>query len=796
MAAKRHIEEVIEDVVPTALVIGNNKATVALTYKLESQGCAVTSVTYFPTSLLRFDYIFQFGHIDWIQKVRFDYLQKHGKYVFIATDEQLEDMPVGIRIVKIGDIDLWKMDELIDALLRILYSKGGPHVVDIEKKSVKPSVARSVSPPHVKKKTIPILSSYRQIKQPARVHALVEHKFHFFTRTKLAILVIFLFIATAFISGLFFWYTYTVQNTISQFRLHVASSDWEHVQQDLQQAKQEIGIAKKALSTVTAIVFPLANVALVRDISTVITVSEQSIATGEELLALGRNFQNKSFGSITAVNTITSNDIDQLQKNLVRLATNIHSSKQEIEKVKLSFFPKESFIALLNNTETKLKDTYDIAPLLKTIAVTDETKVYLLLLQNNMELRPTGGFIGSYGLLTIQKGKVVDFRIEDVYTADGQLKGHVDPPSPIAKYLNQPHFFLRDSNFDPDFAASSVRAAWFLQKEMGNTVDGVIGVNLFFVQKLLRVFGPLRISEFGNDEITADNFFLKAQYYSQSDFFPGSSQKKDFLTAVTTSLFAKGSFDKNSFWIQLLPVVRQSLDEKNITFFFSDETMQKLIEEKGWGGRIVQVKCVTNQTMAGSIDNSSCYPDYAAVIEANLGVNKANFFVSKSVAVEKNIDTEGKIGTTITLSYENTNTPEIYGAIYYTNYLRVITPLGSSLAQVTLNNIPLSVAEIDTEQYGGDKTSFGFLIKIAPKNKAIVKITYTLARLLTAENGSYQFLYQKQPGDKLAPLVFSLQNNSQFNFKPMNFSSSLESALAYTTDTSVDRIFAFEKLSQ
>ena len=71
---------------------------------------------------------------------------------------------------------------------------------------------------------------------------------------------------------------------------------------------------------------------------------------------------------------------------------------------------------------------------------------YLLLFQNNMELRATGGFIGSYGIASFSDGKMQDLKISDVYTADGQLKGKIFPPGPITKYMGQPNWYLRDSN--------------------------------------------------------------------------------------------------------------------------------------------------------------------------------------------------------------------------------------------------------------------------------------------------------------------------------------------------------------
>src|SRR3989344_5241553 len=113
-----------------------------------------------------------------------------------------------------------------------------------------------------------------------------------------------------------------------------------------------------------------------------------------------------------------------------------------------------------------------------------------------MELRPGGGFIGSYGLLTFSKGKITDFSIHDVYDADGQLKGHIEPPFPIRRYLPQIHWYMRDSNWDVDFAKAASTSAYFLNAETGKTVDGVIGVDLSFVKNLLSVTGPITVSDY------------------------------------------------------------------------------------------------------------------------------------------------------------------------------------------------------------------------------------------------------------------------------------------------------------
>jgi len=111
---------------------------------------------------------------------------------------------------------------------------------------------------------------------------------------------------------------------------------------------------------------------------------------------------------------------------------------------------------------------------LPSILGQDTNKNYLILFENNMELRPTGGFIGHTVLQNFGGGKLNGLDINDIYSADGQLKGHGEPPAPIKNYLGEANWWFRDSNWDPDFPTSAERAEWFLNKEMDQNFDGVI----------------------------------------------------------------------------------------------------------------------------------------------------------------------------------------------------------------------------------------------------------------------------------------------------------------------------------
>ncbi|MBI3887467.1 DUF4012 domain-containing protein, partial [Candidatus Microgenomates bacterium] len=189
---------------------------------------------------------------------------------------------------------------------------------------------------------------------------------------------------------------------------------------------------------------------------------------------------------------------------------------------------KHKYILEIPSIRQMLTKVDEVLVVLPEIFPKTGKRTYLLVFQNSAELRPSGGFIGSYGLLNIDNGKLSSWEIQDVYTADGQLKGYVPPPDELLHFFNQQSWYLRDSNWSPDFPLTAKRIIWFFEKETGQQVDGVIAVNLGAAQKIIKAIGPLNLTDL-NQTVSGEDFFQKAEYSSEINFFAGSTQKKDFL---------------------------------------------------------------------------------------------------------------------------------------------------------------------------------------------------------------------------------------------------------------------------
>lgn len=382
----------------------------------------------------------------------------------------------------------------------------------------------------------------------------------------------------------------------------------------------------------------------------------------------------------------------------------------------------------------------------------DTKKTYLLLLQNSMELRPTGGFIGSVATVTVADGTITTPVVQDVYALDGQLKGHVDPPLPIKELLQQEHWYLRDSNWDPDFAVSGEKAAWFYQKETGQSVDGVIAISTPLLTELLGVTGPLDLPDY-NDRITKENFFGKSLFYTKADFFPGSTQKKDFLGSLMVAIMSRLTSGTTGDAAGLMRVVGRALARGDIQFWFPQRQIQATVKQAGWAGDIVQPDACEHSS-------PSCVVNRVAMVESNMGVNKANFFIKRTIKNRVDLSDDGGIDGTIAITYKNQSADDaaISGGGVYLTYLRVFLPADALVLSAALDGMEIpgkaaKIADRTTPYRDADETTGGSSIAsvaftVPPGMERIVTITYRRGIPLTFTDNESAFVFsmRKQPG--------------------------------------------------
>lgn len=446
---------------------------------------------------------------------------------------------------------------------------------------------------------------------------------------------------------------------------------------------------------------------------------------------------------INEVYLLSDNVLQEREYNLKETQDKIASNLDYIE-TKLSFIEGEAknYPNLYKRVDIPwikklVTNAGKVVQSLPDLVGVNKTKTYLVLLQNNMELRPTGGFIGSFALVSFSSGKLSEVIVQDVYSADGQLKGHVEPPQPIKKYLGEANWFLRDSNWDPDFPVSAERAEWFLNKEIDVPVDGVMAVDLNVIKDFLEVIGPIYLSDY-QTQVSYDNFYEKTQSETEEKFFPGSTKKANFITALSKEMINALILNKDSNKTKLAKIIYNNLEARHIQIFLHHNLAKEALANLNWDGAFNYPSCKGN-----------CFSDLLGLVEANLGVNKSNYYLERRYDLSVGLQ-EGVIKKTLSIIYKNNANLALGNSGIYKTYSRLVVPLNSTLEFVKIGN---DFLQPDVETSAGRK-EIGFYFELMPGQTKTVNISWQVAPALSLNQaGEYQMYIRKQagtPGEQIA----------------------------------------------
>lgn len=535
-------------------------------------------------------------------------------------------------------------------------------------------------------------------------------------------------------------------------------------------------ISKKLYSIVRPS-YLLFGIAILPD--NLIDINEKSLTIVRQTESLLENFKGlEDFffqpEKTTEQKTVLILRIEKIKINLANIQEELNIIAQKIP-ISNNYF--ESIKKQLLELADSLQKAKKVINYFQDVITEKKPKKYVIFFANNMELRPGGGFIGSFGIFEIGNYNISNIKVYDIYDADGQLTAHLDPPKPIAKYLSVPHWFFRDSNFSPDFFTNYQKALFFLEKEMKMTdFSGGILFTTTAVENILYAFNDLYLPDL-KEYINAKNFYLKTQFYVEKNFFPGSIQKKTFLSSLVRQL--QNNFNTVNVKT-LFSQIKKSLDEKQITVFLEDQNLQSFFDSSFWSGRVIDPKCTLSE---------NCITDYVFPYDANVGANKANFFINRFVNLKVNIDSQGKITHFLSLQYKNESPAEVFPTGYYRNYFQILLPLNSTLNQITKDGVLVE----DIDQIDDQYKLIGFFFELAPGKTVEIKINYQLNEPLKKRRSIYQLIVQKQIGAKNSDLILEYQLDKNISVLNQNFSPVVkDNQIVYNTSLSTDKIFLIE----
>jgi len=384
-------------------------------------------------------------------------------------------------------------------------------------------------------------------------------------------------------------------------------------------------------------------------------------------------------------------------------------------------------------------------------------RTYLLLVLNESELRPGGGFITGVGEVHISQGQVISMTFADSYKADDFTRPYPLAPEPFRQFMGIELLVFRDSNWSPDFPTAVRQEVALYRPSHAVTVDGVIAVDQHAAQLLLDTLGPLTLP--GIEGPVTGATLLEHLYSTWApeegeDFGTWWQQRKSFMEPLAEAVMARissGDVD----WLGLAKTGVQLLNEKHVQLYFTDAQVRAVLAARGWDGGL--------RAPDG---------DYAMVVEANLGYNKASGKLNRAFTYEVDL-TQSPPRATMTLTYTHTSRVDIacvpearYDPQYtqmmdrcYWAYLRLYVPEGAQLVEASRHPIPAEsvasgqpwdgVARVSTAPEGA-YTVFEQAVLLPTASQVVVRFTYTLPADIVQHNAdgtlTYHLLWQKQAG--------------------------------------------------
>ncbi len=380
------------------------------------------------------------------------------------------------------------------------------------------------------------------------------------------------------------------------------------------------------------------------------------------------------------------------------------------------------------NELTVLADVFDKA------GGFDSEKTFLVLFQNDMELRPGGGFIGSFGILKTKGGKVSDFQIHDTGVFDGRVPDTDQPPYPMAEMLHIKSWQMRDSNWSPDFKVNAEKAEYFYKLgQGGENFDGVIAINTDVLNSVLEITGPIKIADYPG-EYSDESAILQLEYQVEKGYQEqgiAKGERKSIMKDMAQVLIEKIHNFSISEQLELAKKLEGDLKQKNIQIFFKDESLQSEVEDMNWAGRVKSYK-----------------GDYLMAVDANLNSLKSDICIKRDIKYEVDLSTE-KPTATLNLTYEHTCRAKDWMTANYNDWLRVYVPDGAWLNE---SSVPQ-----ENLRFGNDlgKKVIGVPVFVEIGKKGTVTLKYDLPSEL--KNDNYSLFIQKQSGSGEVPVSISVK---------------------------------------
>ncbi|MGB9883439.1 MAG: DUF4012 domain-containing protein, partial [Microgenomates group bacterium] len=456
--------------------------------------------------------------------------------------------------------------------------------------------------------------------------------------------------------------------------------------------------------------------------------------------------------------------LDKILSKIDPISEKIALAEEKINKIKTNRYPKKIGNLIIREKIENIKEQFygfsslfvDAKPLLKKLPEIfgkDKEKTYLVLFQNDKELRATGGFLTVYAIFKVKDGKIRIERSEDIYSLDESIANHPPAPREILTYhKGVTKFFIRDSNLSPDFP-TSVKLFNQLYEKSSRAIeyDGIVAIDTKVLVDMLEIFGDTEVDGVLFSAKTDKRCDCPQVIYKLFDLIDRPTpylreNRKGILGDLMYALFYKAlGFSPSKYWGTLAQQMFINLKEKNILLYFNDDSLQQAVEKLNFAGKI-----------------NSNNGDYLHINNVNFAGAKSNMFVSEIITSKTNFTNDG-VKRELTVEYRNpyphSDCNLERGGLCLNatlrNWVRIYVPKGSKLISF--------IGSLKKAQTYDDlgKTVFEGYLEVPTQGKAQIKVSYQLPEKFQRSN--YRLLIQKQPGEGKQKMQIFIDEKKYFN---------------------------------
>ena len=426
--------------------------------------------------------------------------------------------------------------------------------------------------------------------------------------------------------------------------------------------------------------------------------------------------------------------LDKIMPAFDEIAQNLQTVDAEISAINPRHYPKSFRGTLVRekiaDTQTTLsngvKGFISFRPVLEQLpdlaGGKGQRKKYLILFQNDNELRPTGGFLTAYAVVFVENGKVTPEKSDDIYELDQKFTKRIPIPDALGKYLTTERYWnLRDMNISPDFKTSMDQFFTHYQEVRGEPgdINGIIAVDTVVLADLLKILGPVQVGGSTFSAEPEDRCDGCAQVvYALSEIITRPTpylreDRKGILGPLMQATLQKAYSAPKELWPQLFETMWQELEGRHIQLYFLAESAQTAAEAVNGAGRL----------LPPAEDH-----DFLGIVDANLGGAKSNLYTEYEVKQTVTSPENGQLTKTVEITYKNTRRADncnleagqlcLNGTLR--DWSRLYVPKGAQLVEAQG-----FTAEPSVYEENGLTVIDGFFI-LEPLGTAKLRLTYTV----------------------------------------------------------------------